>query len=210
MSDTTLSVGAPAETLEGERRVALTPAVVPALLKLGARVVIESGAGEASGFPDEAYADKGATIGSREEALGRRRRGHGAGDGRRPGQPRPGASALRAGGGGDGGAAWPRREVAAAIAARGATLFSLELVPRTSRAQSMDVLSSQAIVAGYKAVMLAAEALPKMFPLMTTAAGTVPPSRVFVIGAGRRGPVGHRHRAPAGRRGGGLRRARRP
>jgi H+-translocating NAD(P) transhydrogenase subunit alpha len=75
-------------------------------------------------------------------------------------------------------------EVAAAVAARGVTLFSLELVPRTSRAQSMDVLSSQAVVAGYKAVVLAAEALPKMFPLMTTAAGTVPPSKVFIIGAG--------------------------
>ena len=73
----------------------------------------------------------------------------------------------------------------------------------------MDVLSSQANVAGYKAVLLAAEALPKMFPLMTTAAGTIPPAKVFVIGAGRRRPVGDRHRAPAGRGGGGLRRARR-
>jgi H+-translocating NAD(P) transhydrogenase subunit alpha len=75
-------------------------------------------------------------------------------------------------------------EVAAAVAERGAVLFALELVPRTTRAQAMDVLSSQATVAGYKAVLLAAEALPKMFPLLTTAAGTLAPARVFVVGAG--------------------------
>ena len=74
--------------------------------------------------------------------------------------------------------------VAAAVAARGATLFSLELVPRTTRAQSMDVLSSQANLAGYRAVLIAADALPKVFPLLTTAAGTIPPARVFVVGAG--------------------------
>jgi NAD(P) transhydrogenase subunit alpha len=74
--------------------------------------------------------------------------------------------------------------VAAAVAARGATLFSLELLPRTTRAQSMDVLSSQANIAGYRAVLVAAQALPKMFPLLTTAAGTIPPAKVFVVGAG--------------------------
>jgi NAD(P) transhydrogenase subunit alpha len=183
VSDTTLSVGAPAETLEGERRVALTPAVVPALLKLGARVVIEAGAGEPSGFPDEAYADKGATIGSREDALGADVVAMVRVIGADPASPD--LAHLRSGQAVVGMAApMAAPEVAAAVAARGATLFSLELVPRTSRAQSMDVLSSQAVVAGYKAVILAAEALPKMFPLMTTAAGTVPPSKVFIIGAG--------------------------
>jgi proton-translocating NAD(P)+ transhydrogenase subunit alpha len=178
-----LSVGAPAEHREGERRVAITPSVIGQYQKLGASVVVESGAGAAAGFADEEYADKGATVGSREDALGAdivacvRVLG---GDPASPdaAQLRPGQAVV--------GMAAPLAapEVSAAVAARGAALFSLELLPRTTRAQSMDVLSSQANIAGYRCALLAAEALPKLFPLMTTAAGTIPPARVFVVGAG--------------------------
>jgi len=177
------TLGVPRETAAGERRVAITPSVLPALAKLGARVVVEAGAGEAAGFPDAAYVDRGAAIGTRDEAfaadvvaavrvlsadpesadLGRLRAG----------QVVVGMAAPLA-----------APEVAAAVAERGASLFSLELVPRITRAQSMDVLSSQANLAGYRAVLLAAEALPKVFPLLTTAAGTIAPARVFVVGAG--------------------------
>ncbi len=178
-----LSVGAPAELREGERRVALTPGVVAAYAKLGATVVVEAGAGEAAGFPDAAYEEKGAVVGTRDDAFGAdivtcvRVLGGDAGS--------PDAGRLRAGQAVVGMAApLAAPEVSAAVAARGATLFSLELLPRTTRAQSMDVLSSQANIAGYRAVLLAAEALPKVFPLLTTAAGTIPPARVFVVGAG--------------------------
>jgi NAD(P) transhydrogenase subunit alpha len=178
-----LAVGVPREMSPGERRVALTPAVVPALAKAGLRVVVEAGAGAAAGFPDQAYADKGAAVGTRDEVLG----AHvvtmvrvGA-----AGPESPELAALRPGQVVVGMAApLAAPAVAAAVAARGATLFALELVPRITRAQAMDVLSSQANVAGYKAVLLAAGALPKMFPLLTTAAGTIAPARVFVVGAG--------------------------
>jgi proton-translocating NAD(P)+ transhydrogenase subunit alpha len=178
-----LTLGIPKETAPGERRVALTPTAMPALTKAGVRIVVEAGAGAAAGFPDSAYVDKGAEIAGRQEAfeadivamvrvLG--------GDPTSPdlerlrfGQVLIGMAAPLA-----------AAELVTAISGRGATLFSLELVPRITRAQAMDVLSSQANVAGYKAVLLAAEALPKMFPLMTTAAGTIAPARVFVMGAG--------------------------
>jgi NAD(P) transhydrogenase subunit alpha len=163
--------------------VAITPTVIAQLTKAGLEVVVESGAGEAAGFPDAAYADKGAVIGGRDDAFAARIvamvRVLGA-DAESPdlerireGQIVIGMSAPFA---------TPR--IAAAVAGRGATLFSLELVPRTTRAQAMDVLSSQAHVAGYKAVLLAADAMPKMFPLLTTAAGTIAPARVFIMGAG--------------------------
>jgi NAD(P) transhydrogenase subunit alpha len=163
--------------------VAVTPATVAGYLKLGASVVVESGAGEAAGFPDAAYEEKGAAIGSREDALAAdvvacvRVLG---GDAESPDLAR-----LRAGQAVVGMAApLAAPEVSAAVASRGATLFSLELLPRTTRAQSMDVLSSQANIAGYRAVLMAAQALPRVFPLMTTAAGTIAPARVFVVGAG--------------------------
>ena len=179
-----LKVGVPTEHIDGERRVSITPSVVPALLKLGiAAVVVESGAGEAAGFTDAAYLDKGATIGTVEEVwaadlvtavrvldadplspdLARVR----------PGQVIVGMAAPLA-----------APEVAEALATKGATLYSLELVPRTTRAQAMDVLSSQANISGYQAVLLAAQALPKVFPMLTTSAGTMSPARVLVIGAG--------------------------
>lgn len=178
-----LIVGVPAEVLEGERRVAITPAVVPSLAKLGATVVVESGAGLAAGFPDSAYEEKGARIGTRDEALS------GAvvayvrvlgGDPASPDLARLHAGQVIVGMA----APFAEPRVAAAIAETGATLHSLELVPRTTRAQSMDVLSSQATISGFKAVLLAGVALPKVFPLMTTAAGTMAPARVFVVGAG--------------------------
>jgi NAD(P) transhydrogenase subunit alpha len=180
-----LTLGVPKENAPGERRVALSPGAMPALTKAGVRIVVESGGGgpAGAGFADAAYVERGAEIVTREEAfeadivamvrvLG--------GDSASPdlerlrfGQVIVGMAAPLA-----------ATELVAAISGRGATLFSLELVPRTSRAQSMDVLSSQANVAGYKAVLLAAETLPKMFPLLTTAAGTIAPARVFVMGAG--------------------------
>ena len=173
------------ETFSGERRVALVPMSAAQLVKNGLEVRIEAGAGLSAGFPDALYSDKGAAVVSRDEALGAdcllQVRGAGA-------DPQ-GAAALAASLRADqvviamcdplGAPAEAR-----AIADKGATLFSLELVPRITRAQSMDVLSSQATIAGYRAVLLAATTLPKMFPMMTTAAGTITPAKVFVMGAG--------------------------
>jgi len=180
-------VGTVKETFPGERRVALTPHVIGPLAKAGLEVVLESGAGLEAGYPDSAYADKGAQIlGSRAEVFQKadvilQVRGYGA----NPEQGGADLQHLRKG-----------QIVVAAFepltaleqvketAATGASLFALELVPRITRAQSMDILSSMATIAGYKAVLLAAETLPKMFPMMMTAAGTVKPAKVFVIGAG--------------------------
>jgi H+-translocating NAD(P) transhydrogenase subunit alpha len=186
MSDTavaSISIGVPKETLDGERRVALTPTVLGALTKAGASVVVEAGAGELAGFPDSAYTDKGARLGSRADvfaadivAMVRVADDNAASPdiaNLRQGQVVVGMAAPLA-----------RPEVSAAVAKSGATFFALELVPRTTRAQSMDVLSSQANIAGYRAVLLAATEMPKMFPMLTTAAGTISPARVFIMGAG--------------------------
>ena len=179
----TLTIGAPKEALPGERRVAITPAVVAGYVKEGFRVLIEAGAGASAGFADQAYVDRGAVIATREQALAAdvvaavRVLG---GDPESPDRERlrPGQVVI--------GMAAPLAapEVAAAVADRGAVLYALELLPRTTRAQGMDVLSSQANIAGYKAVLLAASELPKMAPMLTTAAGTIAPAKVFVIGAG--------------------------
>jgi H+-translocating NAD(P) transhydrogenase subunit alpha len=171
------------ETLAGEHRVAIIPAALPALTKLGIEVVVETGAGDAAGFPDAAYVEKGARIaGSRAEALE-------AAEVLLQVRPLRGPDASFAG-------IAPRHVIVGfldplaspkgveAFAARGATAFALELLPRTTRAQAMDVLSSAATVVGYKAVLLAAGALPRMFPMMMTAGGTLTPARVFVIGGG--------------------------
>ena len=179
-----MKAGVLKETWPGETRVAVVPGVVPALVKAGVDVVVEAGAGEAAGFPDAGYAEKGAALAGRDEVLA-------------------GATLLLAvrsfSGGHDEEAIarlgpdhvvigfldpLQRPEGARTLAARGAVSFALELVPRISRAQSMDVLSSTATMVGYKAVLLAADALPRMMPMMMTAAGTVAPARVFVIGAG--------------------------
>jgi NAD(P) transhydrogenase subunit alpha len=179
-----MKLGVPTETFPGERRVAIVPGVIPTLKKLGIDVIIQAGAGEAAGFPNEAYRDL-AAIGTRAEAF--------AADivaqVRTAGANPPGAaedlpliqrdSVVI-------GFAEPLTMPAAAqaIAGRGATLVAMELVPRITRAQSMDALSSMATIVGYKAVLIAAEALPRMFPMLNTAAGTVAAARVFIVGAG--------------------------
>ena len=180
-------VGVPKESYPGERRVALVPVVIPNLAKAGLEVVIETGAGEQAGYPDTAYVEKGAKIapdrgavfntadvvvqvlcygsnditGQADLPLMRREQ-------TLIGFLRPFGSA----------------EVIQQIAHAGVRAFSVELMPRTTRAQSMDALSSMGTICGYKAVLLAAETSLRIFPMMTTAAGTITPARVFVIGAG--------------------------
>ncbi len=180
-------VGAAKETYPGERRVALIPAVLSALTKAGLEVLIEKGAGLAAGFTDEAYEGKGARIAaSRSEVFEKadvvlqvRSLGANPEEGKadldllRPDQVLVGFSdPLGA------------PEAARTLAEKKVTTFSMEMIPRITRAQSMDALSSSATVAGYKAVLLAADTLPRMFPMFMTAAGTISPARVFVIGAG--------------------------
>jgi NAD(P) transhydrogenase subunit alpha len=180
-----MQVGVAKETWPGERRVALVPGLIAGLRKAGYDVVVETGAGAAAGFPDGEYADKGATVGPRDAVA--------AADvllqvrslsGRKDELP-PGLDLVRRGqtvigfldplGAPSG---------VAALNERGAEALAMELIPRITRAQAMDALSSTANIVGYKAVLVAAEALPRMFPLLMTAAGTVAAARVFVVGAG--------------------------
>lgn len=179
-------VGVAREVCPGEGRVALIPASIPALTKGGLRVVVEAGSGEAAGYPDARYAEKGAEIApSRDQALAADvilqvrsagANGHCAQSDLY--RVRPDQVFI--------GMCDPLGEPSAISewATRGATLFALELLPRISRAQSMDVLSSMATLSGYRAVLLAATALPKMFPMLMTAAGTIQPAKVLVVGAG--------------------------
>lgn len=180
-------VGIAKESYPGERRVALVPMVVPTLIKAGFEVLVETGAGVEAGYPDASYAEKGAKIAPDRAAV------FAAADvivqilcygsneitGKadipllRRGQVLVGF--LRPLG---------SLEIVQQIAAAGVTSFSVELMPRTTRAQSMDALSSMATICGYKAVLLAADTLPRLFPMLTTAAGTITPARVLVIGAG--------------------------
>src|SRR5882672_11327428 len=174
-----MNIGVAAEKFPGERRVALVPATIPVLKKAGLDVLVEKNAGSDAGFTDAAYQEKGAQLAAtRAEifaaahvVLQVRIAGAAGDQGRgdlslvRPGQIVIGmADPL--------GAPQGVRE----LASKGATAFALELIPRITRAQSMDVLSSMATVSGYKAVLLAADRLPKMFPLMMTAAGTLTPA----------------------------------
>jgi NAD(P) transhydrogenase subunit alpha len=180
-------IGIPAESYPQERRVALVPMVIPTLTKAGFEVLVETNAGQHAGYLDSHFTDKGAKIapdrttvfakadiivqvlsfgsnditGDRDLPLLRK------------GQILIGF--LRPFG---------TRETLEALAARGVTSFSIELMPRTTRAQSMDALSSMGTVCGYKAVLIAADTHPRLFPMMTTAAGTVTPARIFVIGCG--------------------------
>ncbi|MBI3682651.1 MAG: Re/Si-specific NAD(P)(+) transhydrogenase subunit alpha [Acidobacteria bacterium] len=173
-----LTVGVLKETSPGERRVAMTPKGVELLTRLGAEVWVERGAGVEAGFTDAEYEAKKVQWASSAEEV------------RQNAQvllavqvPEPhGLSSRHTVVGFCDPLSEPHR--AAAIAETGATLFSIELLPRITRAQSMDALSSMATVSGYKAVMLAANTLPRMFPMMMTAAGTIPPARVLVIGVG--------------------------
>ena len=182
-----LVLGVLREADPDERRVALVPAAVPPLKKAGAEVLIQTGAGQAAGFTDDQYAAKGATLVTDRAGIFSRAdmilqvRSLGAclefsdldlAMLRKDQVLIAGCEPL-----------WSPESIGKA-AATGATVFALELVPRITRAQSMDILSSMATIAGYRAVLLAATESPRMFPMMMTAAGTLKPARVLVIGAG--------------------------
>ncbi len=173
-----MRVGVPREVHPGETRVALIPAGVASLVKSGLEVAIEQGAGAAAGFLDEGYRSQGAAILPRAELIQ-------TSDILLQVRAMPPANGLRRGQAAIGfadplGAPLAIRD----IAATGVTMLSMELMPRITRAQSMDALSSTATIAGYKGVLLAANALPRMFPMLMTAAGTISPARVFIVGAG--------------------------
>ncbi len=181
-----LTIGAPRETFPGERRVALTPRASEALGKLGASVIIEQSAGADAGFPDEQYVGRGARIVSRAEVFQQsdiivqvRALGANPDDGRADlSLLRPGQLVI-----GFGEPLTAVREMSD-LARAGVSFFAMELMPRITRAQSMDALSSMATIAGYRGVLLGAEALPKIFPMLMTAAGTITAARVLVLGAG--------------------------
>jgi H+-translocating NAD(P) transhydrogenase subunit alpha len=170
-----MRVGVPKERADGERRVGLVPDVIRKLVARDLEVVVETGAGEGALLPDAAFSDAGATIGdpwdadvvvkvsppTAEEAA------------RLSGRVLVGFLAPRT-----------RPDVLEALAAAGATAFAMEAIPRISRAQSMDALSSQSNVAGYKAVLVAATEMGRFYPMLMTAAGTIPPAKVLVLGAG--------------------------
>ncbi|HET7758783.1 MAG TPA: Re/Si-specific NAD(P)(+) transhydrogenase subunit alpha [Gaiellaceae bacterium] len=171
-----MRIGVPKETAAGERRVALVPETVGKLAGGGFEVIVERGAGEAASFPDAAFEEAGARLGDWAEAdavakvqkptadeLGRLRDGQVLIGFLQPLTDRKGIEQL---------------------ASRGVVAFAMESIPRITRAQPMDALSSQATVSGYKATLLAAERLPKFFPMLMTAAGTVAPAKVLVLGAG--------------------------
>jgi NAD(P) transhydrogenase subunit alpha len=185
--ETQLKIGVPTETFPGETRVALVPAAVKPLSKVGFQLGIQAGAGFAAGFTDDDYREAGATIvDSRDEVFAQA----------------DVIACVRAGGanveaGGDDFSRFKSGQIVIGhldplshpdqitkLAELKVDAYSLELLPRITRAQSMDVLSSMATIAGYKLVLLAANELPRMFPMMMTAAGTVKPARVFVMGAG--------------------------
>jgi len=180
-------IGVPKESYPGERRVALVPLVIPNLMKAGHEILIETGAGVTAGYPDALFTEKGGKIASsRSEVFAKadlitQVLCYGSNDVTgeadlpllRRGQILLGF--LRPLGSAEG---------LKKLAATGVTSFAVELMPRTTRAQSMDALSSMGTICGYKAVLLAADALPRIFPMLTTAAGSITPARVFVIGAG--------------------------
>lgn len=176
-----MRVGVPRETVPGEKRVALVPDVIPQLLKLGHAVAVEAGAGKAAGFPDASYEEAGATIEVSARAVF-----SGAQVVLKLQRPTPDEIGLLDPDTVLIGLLQPAGDASifANLAASGIVACSMELVPRTTRAQMMDALSSQSTVAGYKAVLIAANALQKFFPMLMTAAGTVRPARVLVIGAG--------------------------
>jgi proton-translocating NAD(P)+ transhydrogenase subunit alpha len=176
-----MNVAVPREHGAGERRVALTPDAIARVAPLGVQVLVETGAGEAAALPDAAYRDAGATIVASAAEL------YAQGDivvrvGRvqvdEVAPLRPGCALV--------GWLWPRTnpELVQALVDARITAFGMESIPRATRAQRMDALSSQATVSGYRSVILAAEMLPKFFPMLMTAAGTVAPARVLVLGAG--------------------------
>ena len=181
-----LTIGVPRETFGGERRVALTPRACEALIKLKLEVVVEFSAGFEAGFPDDDYARRGVRLAAREVVFQEagvivQARAPGA----NPDRGRDDLASLKTGqiliGFGE-----PLTAIreCADLADRGVSFFAMELVPRITRAQAMDALSSMASIAGYEAVLIGATTLPKMFPMMMTAAGTITPAKVLVLGAG--------------------------
>src|SRR5256885_5346648 len=176
-----MNIGVPKEPGANGRRVAWTPGVAGRLVKAGLSVVVERSAGEAASFGDEAYAAAGATPAATAAEM------FGQSDIVLKVQP-PSAQEARLCRGGSALVALfqpsAEREAVSQLAARNVTAFSLALLPRITRAQPMDVLSSQATVAGYKAALLAAAATGRFFPMLVTAAGTLSPARVLVLGAG--------------------------
>jgi H+-translocating NAD(P) transhydrogenase subunit alpha len=180
-------VGVPRETFPGERRVAVVPSSIPTLAKSGLEVIVEAGAGAQAGYPDAEYVAKGGKIiPERRDVFAAadivvQVLGYGSND-------KSGQADVPLFHNGQAligflrplGAVEPLQE----IAAKGVTAFAVELIPRTTRAQSMDALSSMGTICGYKAVLIAADTLPRIFPMLTTAAGTITPGRVLVIGAG--------------------------
>jgi H+-translocating NAD(P) transhydrogenase subunit alpha len=180
-------VGVPRETFPGERRVALTPGSIPTLGKGGLEVIVEAGAGAQAGYPDAEYVAKGGKIiPERRDVFAAadivvQVLSYGSND--KTGQadvPLFHSGQVLIGFLRPLGGLEPLQE----IAAKGVTSFSVELIPRSTRAQSMDALSSMGTICGYKAVLIAADTLPRIFPMLTTAAGTITPGRVLVIGAG--------------------------
>ncbi len=179
--------GVVTETAPGERRVAVVPSALSVLNKTGAQILMQAGAGTASGYPDSEYVEKGVRIAStRAEVFAQsdvilQVRSLGA-------SPETGASDLPLLKPGQlvigFGEPLTSGDAARSLAGRKATFLSMELMPRITRAQSMDALSSMATIAGYKAVLIAADSLHRMFPMLMTAAGTIAPARVLVIGAG--------------------------
>ncbi len=182
-----LIVGVPKETFPNENRVAVTADIAPLFIKAGMQIALESGAGLSAGITDEQYKNKGVEVLEKRKAVFDKSqvilqvRGFGA-------NPVNGSSDLDLFRDNQSLISFfepltARNEIKA-IAERGVNLFAIELLPRITRAQSMDALSSMATISGYKAVVLGAELLPKIFPMLMTAAGTAAPARVFVIGAG--------------------------
>src|SRR5213596_1700318 len=172
-----MKIGVPKETMPGETRVGLVPETVGRLAKAGNTLVVERGAGVASAFPDDAYEKAGAQIVDNAfdaELVAK--------------VQRPTDAEIGKLGAGTVLVAFLQplvnTDLARTLAERSVTAFSMDAIPRITRAQPMDALSSQATVAGYKAVLLAAAALPKFFPMLTTAAGTIAPAKALVIGAG--------------------------
>src|SRR5262249_11502768 len=174
-----MKVGVPREPWPGERRVALIPAAAASLEKTGLDVVVEQDAGLEAGFPSAAYEAAGASGAPRRDVFA-------SADILLQVRSTPPATASLRRGQTIVGFADPlgSPEAIRALAVAGVTAFSMELIPRITRAQSMDALSSMATIAGYKGVLMAANHLPRMFPMLMTAAGTVTAARVFVVGAG--------------------------
>jgi NAD(P) transhydrogenase subunit alpha len=171
-----MKLGVPKETIAGERRVALVPATVAKLVKDGHAVLVEQGAGSSAGFTDDDYRAAGASLGDAWTAdVVCKVQQPSAGEVGKLHETAALVGVLQAA---------TNPDLLRQLAQRRVTAFSLELLPRITRAQSMDVLSSQATAAGYKAVLLAAETTPKFFPMLVTAAGTLSPARVLVLGAG--------------------------